>query len=190
MQMHGLVSPEASLKPSYPAIVWLDQRSAAQVSCIYDTLDPACLARHLQNRFYPGYAPPRLLWLHDEATEIYRKIARALCLKDCIRLKLTGNWAANRRMLRGHACITLKNAWFVPLPEALDLDPVLLVRCGLPAETAGAVTKSGARETGLREGIPVICGASDENALLLGNGLISEGKAAATSGSDGVIFLP
>lgn len=107
-QMHGLVSPEASLKPSYPAIVWLDQRSAAQVSCIYDTLDPACLARHLQNRFYPGYAPPRLLWLHDEATEIYRKIARALCLKDCIRLKLTGNWAANRRMLWGHACMTLK----------------------------------------------------------------------------------
>ena len=189
-QMHGLVSLDTSLQPAYPAIVWLDQRSAAQVAQIYASQNHAYLAEHLQNRIFPGYALPSLLWLYEELPETYSRIAHVVCPKDYIRLRLTGELGSEPTDASGTCLYDLRSGtWFRPLLESLGLDAGLLPELGQPMQTAGTVTASCADETGLRAGIPVIYGASDESALLLGNGLVSEGNVVANIGTGATVSV-
>ena len=62
--------------------------------------------------------------------------------------------------------VGLPFAWFPPLFESTDL--------------CGVVTKSAAKETGLAEGVPVICGAADMACSQIGTGGFSEEIMALT----------
>lgn len=50
-------------------------------------------------------------------------------------------------------------------------------------EQIGTVTKEAACETGLKEGTPVICGAADSQAGLVGMNVLKSGMLAAVAGT-------
>ena len=59
---------------------------------------------------------------------------------------------------------------------------------GLSPEVVGKISATGASETGLKVGTPVIAGAGDQAAGAVGMGIVAPGAVSATIGTSGVVF--
>jgi hypothetical protein len=92
-QMHGLVALGGADEVLRPAILWNDQRTAAECAEIERRIGLDRLIELTGNRALTGFTAPKLLWLARNEPEIYRRIRRILLPKDYVRLRLTGEHA-------------------------------------------------------------------------------------------------
>src|SRR6185295_213364 len=92
-QMHGLVSLGADDVPLRPAILWNDQRTAAECTEIEQRVGLDRLIALTGNRALTGFTAPKLLWLRRHEPDAYARIRRVLLPKDYVRLRLTGEAA-------------------------------------------------------------------------------------------------
>ena len=89
-QMHGLVTLDADDRVVRPAILWNDQRTAAECEAIEERIGLDRLIELTGNRALPGFTAPKLLWLRQHEPDAYARIARICLPKDYVRLRLTG----------------------------------------------------------------------------------------------------
>ena len=61
--MHGLVALDSSDRVLRPAILWNDQRTAAECAEIERVVGLERLIQLTGNRALPGFTAPKLLWL-------------------------------------------------------------------------------------------------------------------------------
>src|SRR5207237_1175476 len=94
-QMHGLVALDQHGDVLRPAILWNDQRTAAECREIERTLGLERLISLTGNRALPGFTAPKLLWLRRHEPEIYRAVAHIALPKDYVRLRLCGRHATD-----------------------------------------------------------------------------------------------
>ena len=94
-QMHGLVALDSERRVLRPAILWNDQRTAAECAEIEDRIGLERLIELTGNRALPGFTAPKLLWLRRHEPEIYERIAHVLLPKDYVRLRLFGELATD-----------------------------------------------------------------------------------------------
>src|SRR5262249_59729762 len=92
-QMHGLVALDSSDRVLRPAILWNDQRTAAECEEIEATLGLDRLLALTGNRALPGFTAPKLLWLRRHEPETWARVRSVLLPKDYVRLRLTGEHA-------------------------------------------------------------------------------------------------
>ena len=75
-QMHGLVALDDADRVIRPALLWNDQRTAAQCAAIEERVGRERLIALTGNGALTGFTAPKLLWLRDEEPESYARIAR------------------------------------------------------------------------------------------------------------------
>lgn len=188
-QMHGVVLSDAGGKPMRPAVLWADARSGEQLGA-YRALEPEHL-RALANPPATGMAGPSLLWLRENEPASYRAARWALQPKDWIRLRLTGEAAAEPSDASATLLYDLEaDGWAWPVVEALGLRAELLAPLVPSGAVAGTLTAEAAGAMGLPEGLPVAAGAADTAAASLGTGLLGEGAVQLTVGTGGQIVAP
>jgi xylulokinase len=184
-QMHGLVALDRDNRPVMPAVIWVDQRSKAQVEKINAAFPEKELAQLLHNRVFTGFGFPSLLWIRDERPALFERIHKVCCPKDYLRLRLIGGEVgtdvSDASSMTG---FDLKNrSWSLEVLEKFDLDRALFPECHEAVEIAGEISDEAARETGLAKGTRVVYGAGDLAALLLGCGVYQEGISAVNIGT-------
>jgi xylulokinase len=190
-QMHGLVLLDASAKILRPAILWNDQRTGPQSEWITQTVGPERLLSLTNNRSFPGFTAPKLVWVRQNEPEVYAKIARVLLPKDYIRFLLTGDFATDLADASGTLLLDVSSRrWSSTMLEALEIPAAWLPALHEGPEVTGRVGPRAARETGLREGTPVVAGGGDQAAQAIGVGAVREGTVAITLGTSGVVFAP
>jgi len=188
-QMHGVVLADDRGRPLRPAILWADTRSAEQLAT-YRGLDEDARER-LANPPAVGMAGPTLLWLRDHERETYTSARWALQPKDWLRLRLTGEAAAESSDASATLLYNLfSDDWDNTVVEALGLRPGLLAPLVASAEVAGTLTREAAKFLGLRAELPVAAGAADTAAAMLGGGLLRAGLVQLTVGTGGQIVAP
>jgi len=89
-QMHGGVLLDASQQPLGPAIIWADQRSAAEVGEIMDILGADQLARIAGTAPAAGFIAPTLRWMQKHDPALLDRARAFLLPKDYVRYHLTG----------------------------------------------------------------------------------------------------
>jgi xylulokinase len=182
-QMHGVVLVDERGAPLRPAILWLDQRAAAE-AVTYAEL-PCEYTAVLGNRPSPGMAGPLLSWLVTHEPCTVRAAWWALQPKDWLRLRLTGQAATDPTDASGTLLFDLaRNAWADPLIEKLGLPREKLAPVRDSASLAGPLLPGPAAHLGLRPGIPVAVGAADTAAALFASGLRAD-EAMLNLGSGG-----
>src|SRR5438094_713035 len=92
-QMHGLVLLDSADHVLRPAILWNDQRTAAECAEIEERIGLGRLISLTGNRALTGFTAPKLLWLRTHEPETYAQIQSILLPKDYVRLRLTGEHA-------------------------------------------------------------------------------------------------
>jgi xylulokinase len=188
-QMHGVVLADERGHPLRSAVLWADARSGEQLAA-YRRLDEDA-RRRLANPPAVGMAGPTLLWLRDYEPDTYASARWALQPKDWLRLRLTGEVAAEPSDASATLLYDLRSDnWAHPVVEALGLRSDLLAPLVASAEVAGTLTREAAGRLGLRVGLPVAAGAADTAAAMLGAGLLRPGSAQLTVGTGGQIVAP
>jgi xylulokinase len=179
-QMHGLVALDAEGGVLRPAILWNDQRTAAQCAEIEATIGLEALVAATGNRALTGFTAPKLLWLRDEEPDVYERIACVLLPKDYVRLRLTGEQATDVSDASGTLLFDVaERRWSAEVAGAV----------GIPMDWLPRALESGAVSGETREGVPVAAGAGDQAAGALGAGVTqADGPLSVVLGTSGVVF--
>ena len=188
-QMHGLVILDEKGKVLRPSILWNDQRTQKQCDEIRNVIGKQEFIRITGNDALPGFTAPKILWVRDEEPEIYKKIKHILLPKDYLRYKLTEEFAVDCADGAGTVLFDLaQRDWSQELIRMLGLNPEWFPPTFEGTQETGTLTKNGAEEVGLIEGIPVFGGGGDQAAAAVGTGAVEEGIVSISLGTSGVVF--
>jgi xylulokinase len=189
-QMHGSVFLDAAGQVIRPALLWNDQRTAAECAEIEQRAGGReALVRMVANPALTGFTAPKLLWLRNHEPASWQRVRQVLLPKDYVRYRLTGTYATEVSDASGTLLLDVaQRTWSRDLLARLDLDPSLLPPCYESPEVSAKVSALGAAATGLAEGTPVVGGGGDQPAGAVGNGIVRPGAVSATMGTSGVVF--
>jgi xylulokinase len=167
-QMHGLVCLDGADRVLRPAILWNDQRTAAECAEIEERVGLERLIELTGNRALTGFTAPKLLWLRGHEPEVFGQIRHILLPKDYVRLRLTGERAIDAADASGTLLFDVANRrWSSEVLDALEL----------PAEWLPPVYES-----------TEIAGAGDQQAGALGVGIDRAGPVSVVLGTSGVVL--
>jgi xylulokinase len=188
-QMHGAVLLDAADRPLRPAILWNDQRTAAECDEIRQRVGAQRLIEVTGNDALTGFTAPKLLWVRNNEPKTWRRVAHVLLPKDFVRLQLTGEHAVDKADGAGTLLFDLAaRDWSGEVLAALEIDPALVPSTFEGPDITGTLSASAASATGLRAGTPVVAGAGDQAGNAVGVGAISPGIVALSLGTSGVLF--
>jgi xylulokinase len=178
-QMHGLVLLDAEERVLRPAILWNDQRTAAECAEIEERLGLERLIELTGNRALPGFTAPKLLWVRRHEPDVYERVAHLLLPKDYVRLRLTGERAIDAADASGTLLLDVgRRRWSDEVLAALEI----------PREWLPPVLESPEVSGRTGEGVPVAAGAGDQPAGALGVGVDRPGPLSVALGTSGVVF--
>ncbi len=189
-QMHGLVLLDEGRRVLRPAILWNDQRTAAECDEIRARLGGrARLVQVSGNDALTGFTAPKILWVRKHEPNVYRQARLVLLPKDYVRLRLTGEAAMDKADGSGTLLFDLAGrSWSKEILDKLEIPAAWLPPTYEGPETTGRISAAAASETGLREGTPVVAGGGDQAAGAVGAGAVRPGVVALTLGTSGVVF--
>jgi xylulokinase len=187
--MHGAVLLDAAGAVLRPAILWNDQRTAAECDEIRSTIGPERLIAITGNDAITGFTAPKLLWVRRHAPDIWSRLAHVLLPKDYLRYRLTGGYAMDKADGSGTLLFDLASrTWSQDLLAELGMNPGWFPPTFEGPEVTGSLTPEAAEVTGLRAGTPVVAGGGDQSANGVGVGVVEAGSMALSLGTSGVIF--
>jgi xylulokinase len=170
-QMHGLVALDASDRVLRPAILWNDQRTAAECAEIEERVGLERLIALTGNRALTGFTAPKLLWLRAHEPDVYGQIAHILLPKDYVRFRLTGDRAIDVADASGTLLFDVAHRrWSDEVLEALELPAAWLPPAFESPDVPGAPS------------------AGDQAAGALGVGVDRPGPVSVVLGTSGVVF--
>jgi xylulokinase len=190
-QMHGAVLLDRDDLVLRPAILWNDQRTAAECELIRRAVGPQRLIEITGNDALTGFTAPKLVWVRDHEPEVWARIAHVLLPKDYVRLRLTGEHAVD--VADGSGTILFNLAarnWSPEVVDALGIDRAWLPPAFEGPAVTGVVSTAAAAATGLLAGTPVVAGGGDQAANGVGVGVVEPGTMALSLGTSGVVFAP
>jgi xylulokinase len=179
-QMHGLVALDSADRVLRPALLWNDQRTAAEAEEIEARLGGLeGVVAATGNRALTGFTAPKLLWMARNEPDLYARVARVMLPKDYVRLRLCGEFATDVTDASG-------TLWFDPagrgwsdrVLDALEVDPAWLPRVDESAAVSGTTS----------DGVSVAAGAGDQGAGAVGVGAVSPGPVSVVLGTSGVVL--
>jgi xylulokinase len=188
-QMHGAVFLDAADEVIRPALLWNDQRTAAQCERITSAVGADRLIALAGNPALTGFQAPKVLWLRDEEPEAYARLAHLLLPKDYVRLMLSGERATDVSDASGTLLLDVRRRrWAEPILDALEIPLDWLPSVHEGPSVAGTVRPSVASELGLPAGIPIAAGGGDNAAAAVGTGIVRAGLVSSSIGTSGVVF--
>jgi len=190
-QMHGSVFLDKKDKVIRRAILWNDQRTAAECQEMEQRVGGRDrLIQLVANPAMTGFTAPKILWLRNHEPKNFDRTRKVLLPKDEIRRRLTGEYATEVSDASGMLLLDVANrCWSQPLLDALELDAGLLGRCYESEEVTGHLTRATADLLGLTPDCVVVGGAGDCAAGAVGNGIVERGVLSTSIGTSGVMFV-
>lgn len=188
-QMHGLTPLDEADRVLRPALLWNDQRTAAECAALTEKAGgEAALRGYTNNRMLLGYTGGKIAWMRNHEPELFGRLKHALNPKDYLRLVLTGEKATEVSDASGTGLFDVRGrAWSFSLMEKLDMDASLFPHCHESPEITGRVSRAGADLFGLAEGTPVVGGGGDSVIQTIGSGVVAPGDVQTTIGTAGIV---
>ena len=170
-QMHGMVALDRNGNVVRPAILWNDQRTAAQCDEILGIVGGVKkLSEYTSNNMLTGFTAGKILWMKENEPDNYEKTVAVINPKDYILFRLTGNISTDAS-------------------EKIGLRPSLFAKVLRSGETAGCVSDKASAETSLPSGTPVTAGGGDAVLSTIAMGVGTGNEVGVMVGTSGVVSL-
>jgi xylulokinase len=190
-QMHGTVLLSPAHEPLAPAVIWPDQRSGQEVAALNEELGPDQVIRLTGGPMASGFQAPTIRWLRRHQPGTLDRAAVILAPKDALRLRLTGEIATEPSDGSGTGLmISAERRWSATMIGAVGVEPDRLPGIREAIDVAGTLRAAAALELGLPAGIPVVVGAADTPAGLLGAGLVQPDAFLLTISTGATLAVP
>ncbi len=188
-QMHGSVFLDAQNQVIRPALLWCDQRTAAECAWITDTVGKNKIIELTLNPVLTGFTAGKIIWLRNNEPKNYEKVRKVLLPKDYIRFMLTGEYATEVSDASGTSLFNVKKRdWAYEVLDAINIPKEWMAKVYESPEVSGCISAEAAALTGLNPGTPVVGGGGDQAAGAVGNGIVDTGVVSSTVGTSGVVF--
>lgn len=178
-QCETLILTDEQGTPLTNAIVWLDNRAAAQAEEIK--------AHFGCKRVYEVTGQPeitatwpaaKLLWVRENEPELFGQIKKVFLLEDYILYKLTGNFVTEKTLQSSTIYFDIKNdCWWNEMIEFI----------GISAEQLPLLCDSGVK-VGEYQGAAVVTSAMDQVAGAIGAGVVDGSVISEMTGTTMAIF--
>ncbi len=190
-QMHGSVFLDKNDQVLRPALLWNDQRTAAECDEIERLAGGRSeLIRMVANPALTGFTAPKILWLRNREPKKFDKTRKILLPKDDVRRRMTGDHVTDVSDASGMLLLDVaRRDWSTELLGKLGLDRDLFARCCESEEVTGNLTAAAAKELGLTTDCVVVGGAGDCAANALGTGVVRSGVLSTSIGTSGIMFV-
>jgi xylulokinase len=189
--MHGSVFLDKQYRVVRRALLWNDQRTAAESEEIERRAGGRQrLIEMVANPALTGFTAPKILWLRNHEPKNFAKTVKVLLPKDEIRRRLTDEFATEVSDASGMLLLdVVKRQWSTELLAKLELEASLFARCYESEEVTGRLTRETAKTLGLSTDCMVVGGAGDCAAGAVGNGIVRPGLLSTSIGTSGVVFV-
>lgn len=190
-QMHTQVYLDKDDRLLRPAITWMDQRSSDIVARIQsDRASQEMLYQETANYPSTTYTALQSKWVQENEPEIWRQTCSILVAKDYLKYRLTGVKTTDFAEASGTLLFDVRNErWSSAAFDYFGISPDLFPVVGPSDEIIGSITRQASQETGLKQGIPVVNGSSDNSASALGAGMARSGQVTLIIGTAGVVTV-
>ncbi|WP_030599501.1 xylulokinase [Streptomyces fulvoviolaceus] len=184
-QGETLVPVDAAGTALRPAIVWLDNRAAAESAELADRFPAAELyERTGQPEMLATWPAAKLLWLGRHEPEIAERTARYLLIEDYLLARMTGEYVTEGSLATSTCYWDLgTKTWWPAMLDALGVDADRLPAVVEPGAPVGRVRPAVAKELGLDPTTMVCAGALDQACGAIGGGSIAAGGFSENTGA-------
>jgi xylulokinase len=187
--MHGAVLLDDADEVVRKAIIWCDQRSEKQCQELSDLFGRDTLIELSCNPPLTNFTLTKLLWVREAEPQHWSRVAHVMLPKDYVRFRLTGERATDVADASGTLLLDVAHRrWSNEILTKTGIDAASLPSLYESPEVCGQLSATGAAETGLKVGTPVVAGAGDQAAGAVGMGIVKPGAVSATIGTSGVVF--
>lgn len=187
-QMHGLVLVDKQGKPLRKSIIWCDSRAVEIGNKAYQSIGPDICERQLLNS-PSNFTASKLGWVKEHEPEIFEGVHKFM---------LPGDYIAYRFSDTINTTVSgLSEGIFWDF-QSDEVSKILLEHFEIPTETIpeivptfgvqSMVSKTGAQESGLLPGTPILYRAGDQPNNALSLNVFQLGEVAATGGTSGVMY--
>ena len=189
-QMHGLVALDKDDQVIRPAILWNDGRTGKQTDYLNQVIGKDKLSEYTANIAFAGFTAPKILWMKENESENYKKIAKIMLPKDYLAYRLSGTFCTDMSDASGMLLMDVKNrCWSKEMLDICGLEQEQLPKLYESYEVVGTLKPEVAKELGVSENVKVIAGAGDNAAAAVGTGTVGDGRCNISLGTSGTIFI-
>lgn len=180
-QCETLIVTDEAGQPLCPAIVWLDNRAAAQAEELRRRFTEKTVYEHTgQPEVTATWPACKLLWLRQNRPEVWERVGRIFLLEDYLLYRLTGRFVTERTLQSSTIYYEINTGtWWDDMLQALGVE-----RCQLPELLDSGVP------VGEYEGIAVVTSAMDQVAGAVGAGVLAPGTVSEMTGTTMTAFVP
>ncbi len=187
-QMHGLVLVDQQGALIRNSIIWCDSRAVGIGNNAFDAIGNDKCMDHVLNS-PANFTASKLKWVKDNEPENYEKIYKFMLPGDYIAYRFSGVINTTKSGLSEGILWDFKE----DKPATLVLDHYGIDTSMVP-DVVGTfseqsqLSKQGAEESGLKEGVKVLYRAGDQPNNALSLNVFNPGEVAATGGTSGVMY--
>lgn len=180
-QCETMILADENGKPLRNAIVWLDNRAAAEAEEIKAFFGNKKVYEVTgQPEITATWPAAKLLWVKKNEPEIFAKTKKVFLLEDYILYRLTGNFVTEETLQSSTIYFDIHNkCWW---DEMLDFIGI--------SRTCFPEVKKSATVVGEYKGAKAVTGAIDQIAGAIGAGVISSNIISEMTGTTMVVFSP
>ena len=181
---HIAVLCDDANKPLRPAIMWSDQRAAAQASQLREDEEIIKISGNLPN---PTWTLPQLCWLQAHEPDLMARLARVYFAKDWLRAQLTGDRVTDMGEATGAMLGDIRQSgWATQMLTQAGVEKPMMAELVSPLTKAG-ITDARAHEFHLPSGVAIYQGSIDTTVEWLCCGALKVGKTSIKLASAGVV---
>lgn len=161
-------------KPLMNAIVWLDNRAEAEAKAIEEKFGLKAVYEITGQTEVPaGYPAPKVLWLKNNAPEIFEKVDKIVLLEDYLLYRITGKFVCEKSLYSSTLYLDIRTGeYWQDMLSFIGIDETHLPK----------LCESGER-VGEYNGAVVCTGALDQISGFIGSGIVREGLVSEMTGT-------
>ncbi len=173
---HTAVLCDADFNIVRPSIYWTDSRSTEEVAFLKENYGDF-IYEHVLHKPDTIWTLPQLMWIKKHQPELWAKVDKIMFAKDFVRHMLTGDYVTDYIEAEGSMFFDYTTlSWSKELCALIDFPVEKLPKVVKPTDFVGKITPEAARETGLCEGTPVVCGTTDTVMEVFAAGAVGKGQ--------------
>jgi sugar (pentulose or hexulose) kinase len=190
-QRSTMINLDKNGQPLRPAIVWLDQRRAANQTPVGGLWGFLFKVSGMSETVRYFQAEAEANWIKDNQPEIWAKTHKYLLLSGYLTYRLTGLYRDSTGSQVAYIPFDYKKLAWADKPDwkwqAVVVEPHMLPELVNSASQIGVITPEAAQATGIPEGLPLIAAAADKACEIIGAGCVEPHKACLSYGTTATI---
>lgn len=170
--------------PLRKAIVWQDRRTVPQCNWIEKEVSQDAVYSTTGLTVDPYFSAPKILWIKENEESVFKKTHKFLLVHDYVLYRLSDEFVTDFSNASRTMLFDVRQAsWSSRMLDSFEIPLEKLPKAVESGVQIGEMTPKAAKETGLKEGTPVITGGGDQQCAALGVGVVKEGRLKSTTGT-------